>query len=76
MKNKQKQNRSIRELPIIILLFTFCFLVIILRLENLYDLVRNCIIAILVVYLGWQGLSRRNTHPKNHDNMQEDNNDE
>ncbi len=60
MKNKP-QNKSaptIRELLVILLLFLFCFLVVIQGIEILYDVVRNCVLAILVIYLGWRGTSR------------------
>jgi heme O synthase-like polyprenyltransferase len=78
MKNRKKQitNLSNRELIIILLLFTFCFLVIILGIETLYDLVRNCIIAILIVYFGWRGMSRGNIQQQDNDNSKEDNHDE
>lgn len=74
MKNKpQKQPQfSTREILIILLLFTFCFLVVILGVESLYDVVRNCIIAILVLYLGWKGMSRENPHPTDQDKTMED----
>ena len=49
---------------IVILLFIFSFLVIFLGITDLYDLVRHCITSMLVVYLGWQGLSRRNLDKK------------
>jgi len=80
MKNKPKQQPQspTREILIILLLFTFCFLVVILGVESLYDIVRNCIIAILVLYLGWKGMSRKKPHPTDQDNSleDEDNDDE
>jgi heme O synthase-like polyprenyltransferase len=75
MKPKQRPQSSTREIVIILLLFTFCFLVVILGVESLYDVVRNCIIAILVLYLGWKGMSRGNMHSQEPDNTLEDNDD-
>lgn len=66
METRAKRRPPSRHesLTIVLLLFAFCFLVIITGTTDLYDLVRDCIIAILVVYLGWRHVSSRDdTYP-------------
>lgn len=73
---KERPKRRLNsQLLIVILLFIFCFLVIGLGINDLYDLVRHCITCILVVYLGWQGLSRKKPY-ESEQNDGEDNNEE
>jgi membrane protein implicated in regulation of membrane protease activity len=60
-KNRRQRRQSpIVELVIVTLLFVFCILVMWWRIDPLYDLVRTCITAILVAYLGWRVLSKPN----------------
>lgn len=76
MAKSRKRDGPLREILIILLIFTFCFLVVIRGAEPLYDVVRDCIIAILIVYVGWRGLSRRNTSATNGNKTRENDNDE
>lgn len=57
----KKNSVSVREAFIILLLFAFCTLIVLLGNEDLYDLVRNCITGVLVMYLGWKSVSRSTT---------------
>ncbi len=56
-----KRNRTSKPLDVlgvVIALFLLCVLIVVLRIEDLYDVVRYAIIAIVAAYLGWRGGSR------------------
>ncbi len=62
-KNAQKRARKFAsEFVIVILLLAFCSIVVIVGAKDLYDTVRYCVMAIVIAYIGYRGMSR--TNPK------------